>query len=210
MTPIEKYFDKIYVINLARRTDRWVQIMTLFKTFGITKFERFEAYDKPLLDGKPNGNMGCTASHRALLEVIAYNQIPRALIFEDDCDFTRGDFHERFAEFIKEVPDDWDQLYLGAGYGENPIARVSPHVIRSGRLLTTSSYGITWQHARKIAPYISGVGPIDSLMSGWHREAKTYIFDPRLCFQRPSFSDLTERDCNNAMSMLDDAHAKTV
>ena len=37
------FFDRIFVINLDHRTDRWEQVTKQFKQFGITNFERFSA-----------------------------------------------------------------------------------------------------------------------------------------------------------------------
>lgn len=211
-TPLEDFFNgQIFLINLAKRRDRLKECLENFHTFGIKQYERFEAIgglcDE---DGRPNGNRGCTASHRAILDRIITERVPRALILEDDFEFTRGDAMRCFAQWAEEVPADWDFLYLGGHYGEDPLARVSPHVIRCGRMLTTSSYGITLPMAQKLAPSISGIGPIDSLYGGFHREAKTYIFSPRLMIQRPSFSDLQDREMDNSACMLDTRHEETV
>lgn len=211
MTPFEEYFGgRLFCINCAHRTDRWEHAQAQFAKFGLTTVQRFDAHTGVIVHDQVNNNAGCTASHRALLEIIAFNRWPRAFIFEDDFEIIYEDFHDRWARYIKDVPADWDMIYLGAGYGEPPVARVSPHVIRAARLLTTSSYGITWQHARKIAPYISGIGPIDSLYGGFHRDARTYIFQPRLVVQYPNFSDLQGREMDNSQSMLDRAHESTV
>ena len=37
---LEKYFDKIYCINLDRRTDRWEHFLNQSKNFGLNDFER--------------------------------------------------------------------------------------------------------------------------------------------------------------------------
>lgn len=210
-TPLETYFDKIFVINLERRKDRWEHVLEQMKALGITEFERFEAYDRPTdHHGNPNGNMGCTSSHRALYEIIAYQRIPRALIFEDDFAFCIDEPQQKFQQMIGEVPTDWDMLYLGGHYAEKPVARVSPHVIKMGRMLTTSSYGITWRFARKIAPYINGVGPIDSLLSGFHAPNNCFITQPRIFVQYPSMSDLTDQHSSNHHCMMDRNHENMV
>lgn len=207
---LNNYFQKIYVINLSRRADRWMNVERQCKKFGIT-VDRFAAYDGVLgADGKVSGNAGCTSSHRAVLELIAHARIERALVLEDDFEIVDEAFLEMFDSMIRDVPEDWDFLFLGAGYAEDPIARVNGSVIRASRLLTTSSYGITWRMARKMAPYISGVGPIDSLYGGWQREAKTYILSPRLMVQAPGMSDLTGQHSINSNSMLDTFHENLV
>lgn len=206
------YFDRIFVINLASRPDRRKHAEEQLAQLGITKAEWFPAYNRPIdHNGIPNGNMGCTASHRAILEIIAYDKTPRTLVLEDDFTIAVNSPPQWFDGMIKEVPETWEMLYLGGHYGEPPIERVSPHVIRIGRMLTTSSYGITWQMARKMAPYICGIGPIDSLYGGFHnKEHECYIFDPRMFVQYANFSDLQDRDMDNTACMLDQSHAKAV
>lgn len=210
MTPIEEWATKIFVINRDARTDRWQQCLEEFGKFGITKFERFQAYDHAEIDGHIGGNGGATTSHRALLDVIAYNKWPRVLILEDDFEIVRPDFHELFDMMIKEVPDDWAMLYIAGHYAEKPQSRVSPHVIRIGAMMTTSSYAVTWQTARLIAPNIYGSAPIDTLYYRWNRELKCYIFQPRLMVQRESFSDLQGRVMDNKPCMLDGRHEAMV
>jgi hypothetical protein len=191
MTTIEQFFDKIFVINRDARTDRWAHCLGQFKKFTLTKCERFSAHDGVILDGRLNGNAGCTASHRALLEIISYHKWPRTLILEDDFKIRHDDFHQKFNDMIGEVPEDWDMLYLGGHYAEKPQGRVSAHVIRIGRMLTTSSYAVAWQMARHMAADICGVGPIDSLYGKFHLSHKCYIFQPRLMVQAAGVSDLT-------------------
>lgn len=211
MTPIELYFDKIFVINLASRPDRWEHVLAQMAVLGIEKFERFEAYQKPIdHHGFPNGNLGCTSSHRALYEIIAYHGWKRVLILEDDFAYCVDDPQKTFQRMIGEVPENWDMLYLGGHYAERPVARVSPHVIKIGRMLTTSSYGITGAFARKIAPYISGIGPIDSLLSGFLAPNNCFIFQPRLFVQYPNWSDLQEAHASNHQCMLDRGHESMV
>lgn len=210
MTLLEQYFDKIFVINLDRRTDRWEHCLAQFAKYGLTTVERFSGYDGILNDGIVNGNCGCTASHRALLEIIAYNKWPRVLVLEDDFEFIHDDFHNKFESMAKLVPDNWDMFYLGGHYAEAPVARVNAHVIKMGRMFTTSSYGITHGFARKIAPYISGVGPIDSLYGGFHAQNNCYILQPRLVVQYPGMSDLTGQHNTNEHCMLDTRHENMV
>lgn len=209
MSPLNEYFDHIVLINLRRRADRLKHAHEQFRKHGIENLWLFDAYDKPLdHSGRPSGNYGCTASHRGVLEIIAFNKWPRTLVLEDDFQILHDDFQERFAEMVKQVPDDWSMLYLGGHYGEPPIRSITPNVIRIGRMLTTSSYGITWQMARKMAPYICGVGPIDSLYTGFHRENPCYILEPRLVVQYSNLSDLTGRVDTNEHCMLDMHHVE--
>lgn len=207
---LNDYFSKIVWIGSVNRPDRADLMLAQLAKWKIAA-ERFEAHWKPIdHTGKPNGNMGCTASHRGVLELICHNKWPRTLVLEDDAMFVDDSWAEQFDAMVREVPEAWDFLFLGAGYAEDPIERVSGAVIRAGALMTTSSYGITHAMARKMAPYISGIGPIDSLYHEWERKHRTYIFSPRIMVQRPSFSDLQEKMSDNSVSMLDRAHEERI
>lgn len=211
MITLNDYFEWIVCINRTARIDRWANVMTQCEKFKIT-MDRFEAHEATdcIVNGIPNANAGCTASHRSILGAICLHGYKRTLVLEDDWEISPevGDaFPEMFDSMIREVPGDWDFLYLGAGYAEDAISRINGSVVRAGRLLTTSSYGITAAMARRMAPSISGVGPIDSLYGSWHRESKTYILDPRLMIQADGLSDLTGQYSRNRNSMLDTAHA---
>ena len=202
---LNEYFSRIFCINLARRPDRWRHVEEQCRRFNL-RVERFEAHDRVVHHGQVNGNAGCTASHRALLELAAHHRWPRVLILEDDFEIRHDDFNERFSAMISEVPDDWDMLYLGGGYAEPPQYRHSEHVIRINAMLTTSSYAVTTELARRMAPYISGVGPIDSLYGHYNRTANCFIVQPRLIVQYPNVSDLQEQYTDNTGSMLDEHH----
>lgn len=207
MNALEEIFgDRIFCINVAARTDRWEHVLQLCARFGIT-LHRFEAVTGIMVDGVANGNAGCTASHRALLDGMVELGMPNALILEDDFDILHIDFMDKFARTAAELPADWDMFYLGGHYGEQPLARHSRHLIRCGRFLTTSSYGITLAMAERMRESISGIGPIDSLYGGFHRDNKCYVADPRLIVQYPNPSDLQNgRFMDNSGCMLDKAH----
>lgn len=209
MNALERIFgDRIFCINVAARTDRWAHVEKLCAKFGIT-LRRFEAKTGIEVDGVVNNNAGCTASHRALLDLIVEGYLPNALIFEDDLDILHEDFMDKFDVVAAELPDLWHLFYLGGHYGEQPLARFSPHLIQCGRFLTTSSYGITWPMAAKMRESIHGIGPIDSLYGGFHRDNLCLVADPRLVVQYPNPSDLQGgRFMDNSMAMLDKASAK--
>lgn len=121
---INKYFDKIYCINLSKRTDRWERVSKEFESKGIL-VERFLAIDK--IDQPINtkvdqekasifgilengGALGCLLSHLSIIKNAKNKGYKRILVFEDDVVFSK-DFNERILE-IRNV--DWKMLYLGA------------------------------------------------------------------------------------------------
>ncbi len=135
---INEYFDKIYVLNLDRRPDRWEKMKKELDRLGIYNYERFSAVDgmhsphyqewrhyskMPLSRhelmryrrkavGSPGSWAILKASYRMLRDA-KQRGFKRILVLQDDLLF-----HKNFiAEFAK-VPDlvkkDWKMLYLGA------------------------------------------------------------------------------------------------
>jgi hypothetical protein len=231
MKTLNEFFDKIYVINLARRGDRMAEFNSEFKDLNAT---RFEGFDHPT-----NGHCGCTRSHRMLLREIANGDAERVLVFEDDTSAITfdvlkshgfnpdskvwknhcaifggyGSLDERFSYLSKFIPDKWDVLYLGAGYGEPPISRYNHHVIRCGFMQTTSSYGITKEFAKIWSDKVDASmgsddlekhpGPIDNVFGSMAKDHLYYVLQPRLMYQRKSPSDLTGETHSYLFSMTD-------
>jgi len=247
---LNTYFDKIFCINLDRRPDRWEDCLKQFKLYNIKDVERFSAYDglKANLEVEPStsGVCGCARSHQILLQKAADGPWNRVLILEDDFhiltypDLIAGGFtadsqvlktflsaptdslSARFDAMAQHVPDDWDILYLGGGYGQPPIARVHKHVVRCAGVHTTSSYAVTRARAKKLlldiragASSLHGtiIGGIDSVYYNFaqdHDRYNFYIFQPRLMIQRKSKSDINGRLDSYLFSMTDPVHENMV
>jgi GR25 family glycosyltransferase involved in LPS biosynthesis len=201
MTAIEEYFGHIIVINLERRPDRLAFVEQEMEQLGITNWQRFNAIDLP-----GDENTGCTMSHGAVLQMVVENHWPRALILEDDFQSRLEDTQERFERMVQDVPKDWFMLYLSGHYAEKPRKRISFSVIQMGRMKTTTSYGITLESAKELAPHIHGIGPIDELYGGWHVSEPCFIFQPRLFIQREGWSDLQHAHMSNEGCMTDATH----
>ena len=211
MNSFMSYWDKVFCINLDRRVDRWEHAQTQMAMYGL-EAERFSGHDNVFINERKSGNAGCTASHRGVLEIVSHFKWDKVLILEDDfeCNHSPDEFIQLWDEMIKEVPENWDFLYLGGHYANAPQLRISPHVIKMDRMLTTSSYGVRWKVAKMIAPHISGYSPIDCLISGFTSKMNSYIFQPRLMVQTPSFSDIQEVMVDHTHCMRDPNHEKMV
>lgn len=208
MTPFEQFFDgNIYVINMARRPDRLEHFAKEMKLIGVTCWQRFEAIDA----GPDDGNRGCTASHRALLDMAVKRGFRRMFIFEDDAtvrDPFRGSFNEEVDPILREIPPDYQMIYLGGGYGSNPREWYSRHLILMGQMKTTSSYGVTLESARELRDIIptDTCDSIDNLYAGYNESKRCYISEPRFFVQYNNYSDLQKRPMNNTPSMEDRGH----
>jgi len=251
MTTLEQHFDACYCINLDKRTDRWEESLQEIKThFGTREgfVKRWSGYHHPT-----NGHQGCTRSHRELLRHIVKRGYKRVLVLEDDfavitvprliekgfkpgykvwdtffsINTGQGNLNERFTSLSYFIPEFYDVLYLGAGYGENPISRLNSHVIRCGFMQTTSSYGITGHFAKiwsdkvdRLAGANPGMseeeilslhpGPIDNVFGTLSHDHAYYVLQPRLMYQRESMSNITDRVENYLYSMTDPVHENLV
>lgn len=141
---VNKYFDKIFVISLFDKAERWKKMEKQFKSRGIDA-ERFIAIDGRC---KNEGDKACMQKIRTF-EMIYDVRIPlkknkrlpelvaaasltigtililrkmvekkwkRILIFEDDAELTKG-FDKKFKEGVDEIKKGtkFDLLYLGCG-----------------------------------------------------------------------------------------------
>lgn len=126
---IKVQWDKIFIINLPRRSDRKNTMINKLKEAGLTNYEFINAIDgsdeqfiKKFNKFKQNtptkivtsGHLGCLLSHIKALEKAKAENLSSVLILEDDVIFDKN-FITRI-EMIK-VPK-YDLLYLGGLIGE--------------------------------------------------------------------------------------------
>ena len=204
MTPIEKYFGHIVVINLQRRPDRWLHVLDEMSKLGIKRFERFEAIDA----GPTDGNRGCSASHKAVMKMIVDRGWDKCLVLEDDFACCIDDPQMRFAAFMPEIPANFDMLYLGGHFGSNPQYWQNKHLVRIGQMKTTSSYGVTRKSATELYEVVptDTIDSIDNLYGVYNEAKECYICEPRLFVQYKNYSDLQQREMDNSVCMLDKGH----
>lgn len=145
------FFERVFIINLDRRPDRMDEFQRHMAAAGwpFKNPIRFRAVDGAAV--KPptwwhagRGAWGCHQSHVRLIEQALQDGIQSMLVLEDDV-FFEPDFRHRCIEFLAEVPDDWQQVYLGGQHlfqRRNPPAQVSPHVLRPYNINRTHAYGL--------------------------------------------------------------------
>ena len=122
-SPLDRYFDQIYIINLAHRTDRWQAMRYKMQKLHISNYLKF-----PAINGKQEpfvsywrklpsfyesaGAYGLLHTIYQLLLHAHQNQHRKILILEDDVIFHR-DFNQRFTQAVTKLPS-WKLLYLGS------------------------------------------------------------------------------------------------
>ena len=95
--------QKVYVINLDKREEKWEKIQDDFKDSNF-HLERFSAIEHE------NGNIGCGESFKALIRMAKKENMGHIIIMEDDC-YPIGKFNERWSEiyeWLMKHKDKWE------------------------------------------------------------------------------------------------------
>lgn len=207
MNILNRYFDKIYCINLDRRIDRWDECVAIFDRLNLN-VERFSACDGQLIDlgyGKVyNGELGGTITHTRLLKKIKNDNLNNVLILEDDIIFC-DDLEKKFNIAADNLPDDWDILFFGGNH-TGGYDKINENIGRVYRTLALHAYGVnkktvnrlydnmiqfvghTMCCGEKLTPSVAA----DFYMAKLQPYLNCYSIFPNIAWQRESFSDIQQ------------------
>jgi glycosyl transferase family 25 len=208
---INETFEKIYCINLDKRVDRWERCEKIFKENQIV-VERISAIEGETIKLEtPNnlrsGELGCMFSHLGIIQDAKDNGIESVLIFEDDVEFAE-DFNYLFSEYMKQVPEDWQLLYLGANHSlcnmhmrtdDIPPVQISDNIYKINRAFSCHAYAVRnnmYDRLIEKANHASYNLPIDVLYSQLQYDSRSYLIRPHLCWQREGYSDIQNENVN--------------
>ena len=196
-------FNKILYINLLRRPDRnehIVKSLEYLELFDIC--ERVDAIDGKKLtkeniadnlissegisDAYNNdqrvyepltqGGIGCALSHKRVYEKIVNDKINRCLILEDDAKFDI-DFFSKLNEIEKNVPQDFDILFLGyhVSYIKNDI---NDYYFKPERVYGLFGYVVSYEGAKKLLDIFPLTYQIDTEISNNMSKFNAYCVKP--------------------------------
>ncbi len=116
-----------------------------FAANGIAPVQRFSAIDGnavplPYDWVHTPGAYGCLRSHVQVVRDARDAGASSVLIFEDDAVFEPG-IHEKFRNYITELPSDWDMLFFGALHKDEPI-KVAEHIGHITKANSTFAYAV--------------------------------------------------------------------
>jgi GR25 family glycosyltransferase involved in LPS biosynthesis len=130
----EHELPPIYVLNLDRSVQRWDRVSKELEQAGL-QAHRFPAVDGKLLSAEelrnsttalsrffqPPGVIGCYLSHRKFWQLVIDQQIPEAIILEDDVQLV-DNFKEKLHQHLQQLnrTDSYDVILLGG------IGRIHP------------------------------------------------------------------------------------
>jgi GR25 family glycosyltransferase involved in LPS biosynthesis len=197
-------YEKIYYINLDKRTDRLeeferdvIEGLELDKD----KFKRISAIDTSGLIIENPGRVGCSLSHIKIWQDIVDCGYESALIFEDD--FEPNVSSIKFNEVINEA------YHVGFGvcqlnwqHGQNSVfCKISENISFANCTYLTSAYLITNRYAKRMLHGLK-IATIDAMLGAdgqnenidlyWlqHQDQNWRICTPQIGRQRAGFSDI--------------------
>lgn len=211
---ISTYFDKIFIINLDFRQDKWQSVEVQLKRVGINNYERFSAV-KPELSTIPAvykenlaarnnsdgpdetyivGGMGCKLSHIQVVKIAQERGYERTLIFEDDVVF-HSNTNEIFYNAIHQLNnfEPWDMLYFTGNHG-NRFQKISPNLVKMFGSHSTVGYGIATSICKEVInkaydhPYHIDLFYKEKI----HPHFNCYCIMPHLVWNAPGFSDIEQ------------------
>jgi GR25 family glycosyltransferase involved in LPS biosynthesis len=194
------YFDKVFVINLDKRSDRWSKVIESFKKINFSNYERFSAIESP------NGWEGCKASHLSIIKKAKDNGYNNVLIFEDD--FILADnFNEIINTVLEQIPPDWDMLYFGGNTVRcKQIESISENILKVDSMLAAHCYAIKNTLYDKILSEANTIENQRGFLRGkaidvYYSEFicknyNTYLTKPMLVFQEEGYSDIEKKMVN--------------
>jgi hypothetical protein len=115
------------------------------------------------------------------------------LIFEDDVVF-HPDLKRLFDEFVKQLPADWDMLYLGGLHIYKQPLKISENIFKLFHSLSTFAYALNHTvYDRYIEMAERSLQPIDETLTDLQGEINCYCFNPHLAWVEKNYSDTHDK-----------------
>lgn len=193
------WFDRVYVINCSHRPDRLKAIEKEIRRSGIADWNKVKIFRAIIGDwttapadwNSGYGAWGCLASHRRLLEDVLHDRDDRYslnvrnyLVLEDDVFFV-DDAVEKLNQFMKAVPDNWDQIYLGGQHRRNPEPSGIDGMLLGKSVHRTHAYAISeriyqrfYRHICYASDYRNTTKHIDHQLELAHRRGDWTVYCP--------------------------------
>jgi len=207
-------FEKIIVINLDRSPDKREKISkqldslkldyTVLSGFdgNLITNGSFESLQKsggynyrPELKKKlTKTHMACSLSHVFAINLAKSMNYKNILVIEDDAVICE-DFNDRILLVEKEVPKDWEHIYLGGMIWTDfiPTRRRAEHIYESTVISGTHAYVLNCNAYSKLSEYLSKLEDnVDGMLTNIIQLGimKSYMFIPFFAYQDTLRSDI--------------------
>jgi GR25 family glycosyltransferase involved in LPS biosynthesis len=181
-------FDKVYLINLDKRTDRLEQATRQLNQYGIS-FERWRAVEHN------NGAEGLRLTMVNIFNDAITNNYENVLIFEDDIDIIQPDINEIMDKVVMQIPKGYDIIYLGCQLCTMPKGFVTPNLLNGIINAYATHAAIYSLKVMKVLVNSNFFAPIDNcIAANIQGNGNCYAVYPILCSQIISHSDIYTRE----------------
>jgi GR25 family glycosyltransferase involved in LPS biosynthesis len=194
---INELFPHKACINLDRDLDSWARMQAALTRHDIRGVRRFAAVDGrrlelPAMWRHSAGAYGCLLSHLQVVRDAQKQGLPSLLILEDDVVFDTS-FREKFPVFARNLPADWDMIFLGALHRDDPVP-VAEHVVRIRHAYSTYAYALRDSiFDAFIAANDGSPSQVDVNNGVLQSNYNCYGFAPNLAWVESRYSDVQER-----------------
>lgn len=180
------YFDAIFCLNLAKRTDRRDVMLEQFERYALpVKF--WESYEHE------KGYFGLVVTMKHLFEYCLDQNYNRVLIFEDDAKIipTPDEFHRNMEDSIEGLKQvNWDLFYLGLQHAKRFKRWVTPYLLPVDCGYSTHATAYS-KHAMEFVTSRHIDEPIDNwLVREFQIYNTSYCTYPLLVTQFEGYSDI--------------------
>lgn len=175
---LDKYFDAIFVISVKDRNSKALtDLFSELEKKNLSKKAIFQPGVRGWEIGKARWyragcfSWGCLLSHLHVLQRAHVESLDTCLVLEDDVVW-RDDAADRVEHFMRNVPSDWEQIYLG-GRHKSPPTQVNDLVYRASKILATHAYAVNRAGMKRIYRHVIDV--YDYLHSGMFEAVDTQM-----------------------------------
>lgn len=183
------FFQRAFVINLPFKSER----LSIFQGNAPSCLGRIEVW--PAIHGDsvrhPDwwtagpGAWGCYRSHLQILEHCYQHDIDNYIVFEDDAIF-RPDFERQLQSFLRDLPQDWEQIYLGGQLyheSKHPPRKVTDQVYVPYNVNRTHGFAVHRRGYEKLYKHLNSVPfaqeeHIDHHLGRLHESGRLKIYCP--------------------------------
>lgn len=182
----QNYFDKIFVINLPKRTDRLQRITEVMNEYGINAFV-FEAIEHE------DGRIGLATTMKKLFIECLEAEYKNILVFEDDTEFLECPevFHQTMNKCVNDLMTiHWDMFYLGVQHCQMFSMFRTPNLLPVSMGYSTHSVAYS-RHTMKYFVDSNVAEPIDNFLVRQVQPRNTsFCSYPLLATQADTYSDI--------------------
>ncbi len=192
-------FEKVYCINLDRRTDRLNSFNQQVEKYNLGEYIRISAVDGKTLNtgqfqtGLKPGELGLILTNIKIIRDAKKNNFKNILILEDDCIFT--DEILNVQNYFDALPNDWDMLYMGGNHnlhlGVKPPFTINEKVYKIHTTYSTHFIGMKntiFDHVELLLSQYKN--PLDVCYVTLQKIFNIYCFYPAIAKQLVDFSDI--------------------